>query len=392
MSIKKNAGDWETIDVAGSASADTLADNAQNSAEEEEDNNNEASNEAEEVFSGFESQFETNSTDSNEDDTVEENTEDTENKLGASGEDAKKTAEAEEADKKKQFTAKQIRNQNRFEKLISLLKSKDDEIARERLQAAKDKQEREDELASYKEALANTYLDSSDQKIKAAEAKLRKAKQDLDIDSELEATRELQEAIVQKRTADDFKNQLPKERNSVAPDHKQFVTSQKTKAWMLSNRDLVDNPDIAPVIGKIAQQVQKEGYEPHEDEYYEEVTKRLNGRFETTNTRLKAFLPYDLYSADDTSELQSEPEVTKEAPVKESPVMDTKPKINPMAAAPRMVGKKKATLEGKASAEDVAYAKRMGVDPKSFLLNSMLEDKKNKFGYSPVYIPQKKKK
>ena len=331
--------------------------------------------------------------DDNEDDTTGES-DSVEGEDDSGGSDSADSAAKETStEKEDQEKVKVPRSEKRIKQLINLVKQKEEEKARALYEEQMKRYEIEQRLGEYEKALAETYSSSSEVKIKSAESKLRKAKENVDIDLELEATRELQEAILEKQQAAMYKNSVPNRTEQQKPASvNEFYAEQKTRAWIQANPDLVNSIEMKNLVSRVAKDVEKEGLLPHEDDYYTEINKRLNTRFAQYDIPVKAKSAYSML--DDIADSADD----EEAPVKDKKTPPAPPAkktaTNPMSVgSPRAPAKKASTggVQGRASAEDAAFARRLGVDPTNFLKNAMLEEKTNKFGYTPVYIPTKKK-
>lgn len=388
-----NAG-WEELDITGTspdaADFERTVDSTREKPVKSKKPEADETDMLDEDLSDFED-FDTSGTESDEITGDEADAKEDDTAAEAPEADVATGDEAEDADKAvapDAKTPKLPRHEKRIKHLINMLKAKDEEKAEAVYKEAQARLQLEAELAEYRAAFATTYATSSEAKIKAAEAKLRKAKNEVDVEAEIEATRELQEALVEKRTAENLKSAVPEKKETPkALSQRDFVGQEKTRAWIRSNPEIMGSMELRSAVERVAQAVAAEGFEPHDDRYYMEVNKRVNSTFKEYGVPVKAKLAYFDDDEDTAVAEEAPPPPAKKAPVAEKPATKS-----PLALGPRQPPAKKggATM-AKASAEEVAFAKRLGINPQDYLKNAMLEQKTNKFGYSPVFIPKKKK-
>lgn len=299
-----------------------------------------------------------------------------------------KPSTATAADEPKQ--PKETRSTKRFHQLVSKIKSKDEQLAQMRAQALRDREELEQRLSEYEAALASTMGSSAEDKIKAAKERLRKAKNEADTEAEIEATAELQEAYSYKVRAEDIKSSIPAKREAKQITNEAVLADYKVKAWGETNKHIVSSPYLMETALKVDNEVRRDGFLPHTDSYYEEVNKRVNKVFKENGLAVKAHSIYNFGVEDDDQE-DTDEEPAPQAPAAKAPVAPAPKKVNPLDIGPRSTATNSKKQVGRITPKEQAFANRMGVPPDVLFKQQRLSEAKNKFGYSPVYIPQKKK-
>lgn len=286
---------------------------------------------------------------------------------------------------------KETRSTKRFHQLVSKIKSKDEQLAQMRAQALRDREELEQRLSEYEAALASTMGSSAEDKIKAAKERLRKAKNEADTEAEIEATAELQEAYSYKVRAEDIKSSIPAKREAKQITNEAVLADYKVKAWGETNKHIVSSPYLMETALKVDNEVRRDGFLPHTDSYYEEVNKRVNKVFKENGLAVKAHSIYNFGVEDDDAQEDTDEEPAPQAPAAKAPVAPAPKKVNPLDIGPRSAATNSKKQVGRITPKEQAFANRMGVPPDVLFKQQRLSEAKNKFGYSPVYIPQKKK-
>lgn len=281
------------------------------------------------------------------------------------------------------------RYERRFKTLTEKLKAKDDYIAKIHVEQSRKEIELENRLQEYEAALASLSGNSADSSIQIAKEKLLKAKLEADVEREVEATMELQQAYAQKSRADEIKAGLPVERpQRQVASVEDSVRLHRINEWARLNQHIVNSPVYRHHLAKVDSVVMQK-FNPHQPEYFDEFTKELNRTLKSQGFKDQAI---PLYSLDEDEDDTVEPQVVSKPQV----VPQVKKKVNPMdvvAQAPRSnsaPGTSQKRQVAKLSRDEVALAARLGVSPEVYYRQKQLMEKQTNHGFSQVYVKPSK--
>jgi hypothetical protein len=301
------------------------------------------------------------------------------------------------------------REVKRIKSLIGKLKAKDNEFASKEAQYLNAIEALKSQLSGRDSDLATVSKDQAEHRLSQAKLRLRHAKESMDFDAEMEASAELAEAIADKKKAEEVYSRAPKKNAQELEEPIQYSPIQvqglyKTDAWKRENMQVLQaNPDLIQFVEKVAKGIEQEGYIPSDDSYYTEVNRRVNARLKQLNTTIRL---KDIYVGDDEDLISGDDEgnalrgLFDEAPVAKKVVK--KKIVSPDAPSVQAPPPKKASYAAgttgdankvRLSAEEVSFARSMGLDPKHLLEQKRYNAQsgyKNTSNSAFVYIPKKK--
>ena len=305
---------------------------------------------------------------------------------------------------RKDDTKKPSRAQQRIQQLSKQVKTiaqtvsqrKDAEFLEREAQHLETIQQLQYQLATQTKDLAGISLSAADRNIQQAKIKLRNAKENMDYDAEMEALDELTDAKAAKVRAEELAKKAPKDEIEAprAVDRSVLMSTRKRDEWLRVNQRLVAYPEIRNLVGVIATGVQNEGYLPSDDDYYTEVNNRVNKRLENAGIteRVQHYLDYGF--GDDSSVDYDVEDTITTTTQQQPPVLPKKQAVNPMQAqqVKATPTKKNVGTKARLSAEEVAQARMLGVDPQALLRQKAFAKQKEQAnetrnGWNSVYIP-----
>jgi hypothetical protein len=128
-------------------------------------------------------------------------------------------------------------------------------------------------------------LDHAKSETERAKAALRAAKEDNDIDKEIEAqaalarwapeVARLETALAGRKKNGNGHDTDPPPRRSEDDDDQAPQLDPKAQAWVDDNRDIMQDPSAAPGAIAINNRLLRDGFDPRTDEFYEELDRRL---------------------------------------------------------------------------------------------------------------------
>lgn len=170
-----------------------------------------------------------------------------------------------------------------------------DRITKARRQAERERDEYARKLQDYEsrgrqtEQIAAThYEENLSSRLATAKAELRKAIEEGDADAAVEANGKLAVLSVENEAWKQGKARLkPQEEPQRDPPPRQPVpasqdlqpSNDKAAAWVSRRPWVTTDPKVAPVVEQIDTELSYAGYDPDDDEYYEEFDRRLAARF-----------------------------------------------------------------------------------------------------------------
>lgn len=130
-------------------------------------------------------------------------------------------------------------------------------------------------------------VEAAEAAVKEAKAKLRAAKENFDLDAEVEAQAELNTAQVRVAEAKNFKAPTSQ---SVEDDVKSRSTTEsrpaaplhpKTEAWMSRNKwfNAAGNDEVTSFALGLHKKLVDSGYDPRSDDYFEQIDARVKAKF-----------------------------------------------------------------------------------------------------------------
>jgi len=332
-------------------------------------------------------------------DADETNSEEEENTQTTDEEESGKSEEAgEEATAEAKKTESRI--PKRIEQLINKLKEKDAleqqreyEFAQREAQLLQAIQELETQSSSNATLVASSQLKEAESAVEIARRKLRNAKMNADDDAELEALEELADAKARQREATALAAKAPKvdaeTRQQQAPvNPRQIIGYRKNQVWVESNKQALANPQVAIAIQSIDKQLLQEGFDPAEDDYRSELSKRANKTLSNKGLSVQLNNPFELanYGDDVVGDVEEEKTVTQQ---KQSAPAVKKP-LNPMSKGSPMQSKKTKTV-ARLDDNDKYLAHKFGLKGENLLKQRALSSRATG-DYIPVYVPTDKNK
>lgn len=190
------------------------------------------------------------------------------------------------------------RENRRIRQLVDMKKASDDqaaELAAKNAELEKQlKQLRKTKRTDEKE-FAESRKESLDSQIKTLQKSMLQAKRDGDFDAEVELNLKLQEAIVDKKALDaylstedfDFdeddgeaESTPTKTKSSpISRDELLVRLPKKARKWAEDNKWFGVNNQLTLSVVQIGADLEKEGFDSSEDEYYEELNTRLHEQY-----------------------------------------------------------------------------------------------------------------
>lgn len=319
--------------------------------------------------------------------------------------DDTKTSESEKDGKETEPEAKKTESRipKRIEQLINKLKERDIldqqreiEFAQREAQYLQAIQELEGQSSSNASLVASSQLKEAESAVEAARRKLRSAKMNADDDAELEALEELADAKARQREAAALAAKAPKndedapQRAPVNP--RQLLAYRKNQAWVEANKQSLQNPQVAMAVQAIDKQLQQEGFDPADDDYRSELSKRTNKTLSTKGIKAKINNPFEAanYGDDVVGDEPAATSAAKETSATVAKAPAKKP-LNPMSKGSPMPAKKSKTA-ARLDDNDKYIAHKFGLKGENLLKQRALSNRTSGEGYVPVYIPTNTKK
>lgn len=319
--------------------------------------------------------------------------------------DETQTDESEEGGKEETTEPKKTESRipKRIEQLINKLKEKDVleqqreiEFAQREAELIQAIQELQSQSTTNATLVASSQLKEAESAVEAARRKLRSAKMNADDDAELEALEELADAKARQREAAALAAKAPKvdadkQQQQQAPvNPRQLLAYRKNQAWVDANKQTLQNPQVAMAVQQIDKQLQQEGFDPADDDYRSELSKRTNKTLSTKGINAKISNPFEAANyGDDVVGDTEEEQAAEQAPAKKAPAAVKKP-LNPMSKGSPMPAKKAKTA-ARLDDNDKYIAHKFGLKGENLLKQRALSNRTTGEGYVPVYIPTNKK-
>ena len=278
-----------------------------------------------------------------------------------------------------QKDVKKSRIPKRIEGLITKLKEKDAILAEKQFQYAEVIRNLIEENEKLKATSITVAKAEAEAKYKQAKEKLKQANDMGDTDAVVEATEELADAkIALSRVAE-----APQKANEVPKiTLEQSLGQIKAKAWIDSNPVVLQNPSLKSLAARINNQLLSEDFADYSDEFYVEISKRMNAELAKAGVKTRIKVPYGDFMAieEDVTEVEAPKSVKKKVPEKK--VQGGMPSRTKAAGVPQKA--KSIRLD-----KDYELAKKYGTPKEHYLKQKALLAKKSpdSNGYIPVYIP-----
>jgi hypothetical protein len=309
---------------------------------------------------------------------------------------------ASEEERKKEAPKKDLpRSEKRIKTLIEKLKTvsqeRDDLLVQQEIKYQNEILKLQAQLRNQSSDLADISVQAAEKRVLTARERLRAAKENMDTDLELEALEELQEAKIAKIRADELATKTPKkgEKDEVPQQINPAVikAQRNLNAWVQANQQFVNDPRLAAVVRAVATNVESEGWTPDMVDYYTEVNTRINKHLEglgVTTIKTKHFYVDEEEGLYDTPD-NDEEEETPEPVIKKRPVMNPISTNTPKQTSTSTKNRTRISL----SPEEVKNARALGVSPESLLKQKAYErkisqERKLIQGWNEVYIPTKR--
>lgn len=172
-----------------------------------------------------------------------------------------------------------------IEKLKQVTRERDEERARSEAQYLNEIQKTRAALANRDTEYGKIALEHANNRLEAAKAKLRQARESMDTEAEFAANDELLDAKIAVNKARELNEQYEKEGKGRSTEEIRNISPEVIAAnrnienWKKANAHVVENPQLARLVAAVAKTAEDEGYVPSSYDYFTEVNRRVNSKF-----------------------------------------------------------------------------------------------------------------
>lgn len=247
--------------------------------------------------------------------------------------------------------------------------------------------EMNERLTNALQASANAEKMSASAEVEAALRKMKQAKANADEDAETDAMEALVEAKYRLKAAEAKLAEVPKMPDGyVRPqvNSRQVITERKNTRFVEANKQILGNPLVQNVLRAVDAKLQQEGFNPADDEYRTELTKRSNAALTKRGVGAKLVNPFD-YTMDDDDSLVGYQGEDDTPPVKTKNV-PAKKQVNPMSKGNPLPPRNRTVARLDDTDKHVIH--KFGLKPEVYLKQRAVQNRVGKQeGYTPIYVP-----